>query len=134
MFQNHADLIYYIQGKHLRDKVYRKPNLKVESLPKMVRNYRGSPRWLPGQITVKLGPLSYKAKVRGQTWKRHLDQLRLWHIPVTATENTDNDFFTKIPSSTLHEDSRPIPPVICGSPERRYPIRDNRQPPDRLTY
>ena len=39
-----------------------------------VRNYRGFPRWLPGQITVKLGPLNYKVKVRGQTWKRHLDQ------------------------------------------------------------
>ena len=29
------DLIYYIQGKHLRDKMYRKPNLKVKSLPNM---------------------------------------------------------------------------------------------------
>ena len=82
-----------------------------------VRNYRGFPHWLPGQITVKLGPLNYKVKVRGQTWKRHLDQLRLRHIPATVTENT-NDDFTEIPSSTPHEDSRPIPPVICGPPER----------------
>ena len=64
---------------------------------------------------------------------REIDQLRLRHIPVTVTEKT-NDDFTKIPSSTPCEDSRPIPPVICGPPERRYPIRDNRQPPDRLTY
>ena len=37
-----------------------------------VRNYRGVPRWLPGQITLRLGPLNYKVRVRGQTWKRHL--------------------------------------------------------------
>ena len=127
------DLIYKLHPREAlkRQSVQKtKPQSREFTKDDMVwiRNYHGSPRWLPGQITAKLGPLNYKVKVRGQTWKRQLDQLRLRHIPVTVTD------FIEIPSSTPHKDSRPIPPVICGLPERRYPIRDNRQPPDRLTY
>jgi len=45
--------------------------LKVNDLV-WVRNYRGAPHWLLGEITIRLGPLNYKIRVRKQVWRRHL--------------------------------------------------------------
>ena len=41
----------------------------------LVRNVREGPKWLPGEISAKLGPVSYEVSVAGQVWKRHADQL-----------------------------------------------------------
>ena len=40
-------------------------------------NLREGPRWLPGTIIEKLGPVLYKVRVDGQVWRRHVDQLLL---------------------------------------------------------
>ena len=93
-----------------------------------VRNYQGSPRWLPGEVVTKLGPRNYKVKVRDQIWKRHLDQLRLRQVQVD-TKNVIEDF-SEFPSDNYI--SPPAPEVVSGPPERRYPQRSNRRPPDRL--
>jgi len=38
----------------------------------MVRNYAGTPRWLPGQVTSILGPVSYQVSLTdGRSWRRH---------------------------------------------------------------
>ena len=54
-----------------------------------VRNYHGPPHWLPGIIVQKIGTCNYFVKVKGQIWKRHIDQLRLHHVidKLTLTEN-----------------------------------------------
>ena len=41
----------------------------------LVLNFREGPRWIPGKILEKMGPVSYQVVVQGQTWKRHIDQL-----------------------------------------------------------
>ena len=38
----------------------------------LVRNYVGTPRWLPGHITLVLGPVSYQVTLDdGRQWRRH---------------------------------------------------------------
>ena len=95
-----------------------------------VRNYRGAPRWLPGEITIRLGPLNYKVRVGKQVWKRHLDQLRLRETKVTFRNTNFNDF-TDFQSDSSQNNSLPF--NNSDPPTRRYPLRSNRQPPDRLT-
>ena len=41
-----------------------------------MRNYRSSPRWIPGSITTKFGPRNYQVLANGKFHKRHIDQLR----------------------------------------------------------
>ena len=42
-----------------------------------VRDYRGQYRWIPGVITSKTGPISYKVSIApGVVWRRHTDQIR----------------------------------------------------------
>ena len=56
------------------------------------------PRWLPGIITQKVGTCNYLVKVRGQMWKRHIDQLRLHHVTFLHTENID--IYVDFPTTT----------------------------------
>ena len=41
----------------------------------LARNLREGPKWLPGTIIEKTGPVSYRVQVRDQVWRRHTDQL-----------------------------------------------------------
>ena len=41
-----------------------------------MRNYLGNPRWLPGVVTARTGPVSYRICSRGQEQRRHVDQLK----------------------------------------------------------
>jgi len=42
----------------------------------MARNLQPGPKWIPGTVIERNGPLSYLVKVRGeQVWKRHVDML-----------------------------------------------------------
>ena len=43
----------------------------------MVRNYGRGEKWLPGKISKILGTRNYMVQVRGQSWKRHVDQLQI---------------------------------------------------------
>ena len=40
-----------------------------------VHNVREGPKWLPGTISDKTGPVSYEVTVNGQVWRRHAEQL-----------------------------------------------------------
>ncbi|XP_062500546.1 uncharacterized protein K02A2.6-like [Corticium candelabrum] len=42
------------------------------------RNYRGTAKWVGGEILGQLRPVSYEVIVSGGEWKRHADQLRDW--------------------------------------------------------
>ena len=41
-----------------------------------VHNYRRSPKWVQSTVTERTGPVLYKVKVKDQTWKCHIEQLR----------------------------------------------------------
>ena len=38
---------------------------------------RPGPKWLPAIIIERLGPLTYLVDVNGNSWKRHIDHLRI---------------------------------------------------------
>lgn len=43
----------------------------------MAQNLRPGPKWVPGVVVERVGPLSYLVQVRnGAFWKRHVDLLR----------------------------------------------------------
>ena len=68
-----------------------------------VRDYRDrSPKWIPGVIVEKTGPLSYRVKVGpGSIWRRHVDQLLASEIsqPVTFQQSHES-MFPVLPSVT----------------------------------
>ena len=41
----------------------------------MVENMRGGPKWLPGTVLEKAGPVPYRVQVGDMVWRRHTDQL-----------------------------------------------------------
>ena len=112
----------------------------------MVRNYRSGTTWIPGEVTEKLGPLTYRVKLQsGSLCKRHIDQLR--ELSNTATSDVTNapDVEAYFPSSLEHSRenagssanaSVPLhqPEVTNQEPasERRYPQREHR-PPERYS-
>ncbi|XP_037501537.2 uncharacterized protein K02A2.6-like [Rhipicephalus sanguineus] len=116
----------------------------------LVRNYRGSPKWVRGTVLKKTGPVSYKVIVttpRGKfIWRRHLDQLLASTGTVVTPRASEPDFtegFLALPQSQAGDQSTseepvpmeagppaPAPPSETPAPERRYPSRQ-RRPPDR---
>ena len=98
-----------------------------------VSNYHGSPRWLPGIITQTVGTCNYQVKVKGQIWKRHDDQLWLRRMKVLPSEDRDNFSYDDFPSAEqpLNVCEQQGTEFIVPS-TRRYPLRSNRRPPDKL--
>ena len=69
----------------------------------LVRNLREGPKWLPGTIVEKTGPVSYRVEVSDQIWCRHADQL-LDHGSVVTEKYPD-----VVVSETAHSEVA-IPP------------------------
>lgn len=89
----------------------------------MVRNLRPGPRWIPGTVVERNGPLSYLVQVNGnQMWKRHIDHLReMGDSPYTTTTGVTesssdmNTDFTPGPASREPEPQQPDPTVDVPS-------------------
>jgi len=94
-----------------------------------IRNYRNSPRWIPGFVTIKYGARNYQVNVNGQHHKRHVDQLRPRYVEIMKDQADKYLDFPNQPSDQVQE-HQPIPPAL----PRRYPIRENQRPQDRLRY
>ena len=63
-------------------------------------NLRDGPKWLPGTIIKRTGPISYRVQVGDQLWRCHTDQL-LSSLTIPAESSveksqvaTDRDFMT----------------------------------------
>ena len=54
----------------------------------LARNLRAGPKWIPGVMVEKTGPVSYKVQVSDQIWRRHCDQLLDQDFP---TDGQDGD-------------------------------------------
>ena len=100
-----------------------------------MRNYVGKPKWIPGVVKTKTGPVSYKICARGSIHRRHIDQLRMRNLPCPRNlENQeDPEQFLMFPGSgersTVHlpvPERQPDFPVVG-----RYVLRQNRSPPER---
>ena len=52
----------------------------------MARNFRPGPKWVPGVVDAKLGPLSYLVRLENEElWRRHVDHLK----GVTVDQSTE---------------------------------------------
>lgn len=84
--------------------------------PVLIRDFRGSNKWINGIVVKQLSPVSYIVKLQsGVTWKRHIDQL----IGLQSNVSLDRENDTRellIPKASF--DSRVVstPVPIAGSP------------------
>ena len=116
-----------------------------------VRDYRGQYRWIPGVITSKTGPISYKVSIApGNVWRRHTDQIRSADfalqpdsqgttlvtrpekvIPVTNTTKMVEPTAANKPQPVERQSSSDITQKQPTEP--RYPVRKTRNKrPERL--
>ena len=80
-----------------------------------VRNYRSSPRWIPGSITTKFGPRNYQVLANGKFLKRHIDQLRSRTLEML--DNTTHKYLDFPNEQSDQQENHPVSPVL----PRRYP-------------
>lgn len=86
-------------------------------------NFAGIPKWLPGVLETKLGPVSFLVKLQdGRTWKRHVDHI---HKRVPNESYPDHT-----PVSAPAGDGC-LPPPIVNEPLRDDSYRPTDQHTDR---
>ena len=112
----------------------------------LVKNLRGLPKWLPGKVIERTGPLSYRVQVQGQIWRRHTDQLLATGESEKVTDSVPHESIdieiplSVTPTSEISEErtdsSESSEPIVSDtvsnespvSPARvnRYPRRDRK--------
>ena len=108
--------------KSHRDKHCKKRQFKIGQQVS-VQNYCGEPRWVPGTIIERTGPVLHQIKVGDQVWRRHTDQLILSGSNITTpTEvNLDESYLFERNIPTESSMRQPVQPVSSSS-SRCYPI------------
>ncbi len=100
----------------------------------MVRNWRPGPEWVPGVVTERLGPRTYRIRTRSsQFWKRPIDHVRELgknsEERTEAPKMTEDDDFDIPPSVHTPEPIlESLPPPTTESGPNRYPQRNRRAP------
>ena len=90
--------------------------------PVWLRNYSGNPKWIAGTVVMKTGPVSYKVMSGDHIYKCHVNQIKKRSVNIDEISSQSDDEFFSIPSPPSNNDE----PV---AEQRRYPQRQNRQPP-----
>lgn len=103
-----------------------------------MRNYLGKPRWLPGVVTARTGPVSYHIRCHGQEHRRHVDQLRRRELVDKSNQGeSEIDEFSLYPQVVVEQpqqqlENSPEPEGQPDPPEApRYSLRTSRNPPVR---
>ena len=104
-----------------------------------MRNYLGNPRWFPGVVTARTGPVSYHIICsRGQEHRRHIDQLeKRESSDEPETVETEFAYYPEVvieepQGNNEHIERSPEPEAQPNPPEvPRYSLRTNRNPPTR---
>ena len=92
-----------------RHDVHSKLNDFVCGDPVYVYNFIGTPKWLPGVIEEKSGPVSYSVQLEdGRTWHRHADHIRQRYATM-GPSGIPKD----IPARASET---PVPPISVASP------------------
>ena len=71
------------------------------------KNFGKGENWVPGTIIEVLSPKSCLVQVKDIVWKRHIDQIKLWHVPYeyeNMNAETSNMPSTEILSSYRREE------------------------------
>ena len=108
----------------------------------MIRNMRPGPKWIPGVIIERKGPLSYVVETEEkQVWRRHAEQLKVLggEGADRASDQPDDSELdyppeTSSPTNVDVEQTESLPDEDTANAEgeSRYPSRD-RRPPMRLS-
>ena len=106
-----------------------------------MRNYLGKPRWLPGVVTARTGPVSYRIQCRGQEHRRHVDQLKRRELVGQSKQvESGTEEFSLYPEVVMEQpqenieqnEHSPEPEIEPDPPEAaRYSLRKTRNPPVR---
>jgi len=59
-----------------------------------LRNYSGNPKWIPGTIVTKTGPVSFKVESKDQIYKRHVDQIRRRLVNTDEKDSSKSPFIS----------------------------------------
>ena len=106
------DLVRKVASKQASQKAKHDVHAKARELftgqDVMVRNLRDGPKWVPGVIIERTGPVSYLVEMsNGMIWKRHIDQIR-----------GHNDELSEVPLSTT-------PYIVSIGTEQHQPYVDS---------
>ena len=109
---------------HARDR-----RLNVDDLV-FVRNYHSIDRWLPGVVTKKTGPVTYKVTLtNGQEKRCHLDQLRKRTVDVSdpEPEETPDVAIPSLPniSSETPTETPSVSEQVTEETQPRTPVSDS---------
>ena len=92
-------------------------NFKADDLV-YARDYRrGYPRWSPARVQLRIGHAIYEVLLDGQTWRRHINQLRPRQCPAAADQ-----------LHTMFE--LPLLPVLKKPTDTQPEADRNQGPPD----
>ena len=78
----------------------------------LVRNIRDGPKWVPGHVSEREGPVTYEVEVNGQFWKQHADQLLDQRGPQAEQPVTS---ITGLPHPGLPSDAVASPEISPGT-------------------
>ena len=88
------------------------------------RNMREGPRWVPGSVVEKLGPVSFLVRVSsGELWRRHVDHIREGGVSPPGTQGSHGQDVPGSKDSQSQEDDTfllvpfPTTPVVSSEPE-----------------
>ena len=79
LFPNTADRVQakQEQQKNMHDSTAHNRSFSVGQSAVLVRNFAAGERWIPGQITEPVGPVSFLIELEdGRIFKRHQDHIR----------------------------------------------------------
>ena len=114
-----------------------------------VKDYRGNEtKWIPGMISDKTGPVSYRVEVAPDVnWRRHTNQIQGSQLhmkegimsdinigvdlPVIENQPTDSQQIVQSPAVISSSTPRKVPspsakPTGGATVERRYPVRERK--------
>ena len=96
-----------------------------------VRNFRGTPKWISGEITRCVSETCFEIFMQGRTVKRHVDHILRNHTESRSDILDDDwDLCDEQENANMHEIApRAVPAVVNAEPPvRRYPPRVRRSP------
>ena len=122
------------------DKVLQKQNISIEQHdrkahdrifhpgdPVSALNFNGSPKWLPGVLQERLGPVTFTVGLQdGRVWKRHQDHLRARcydqeeeHLPKLSLCSSSMYAASIIPKEVSTSEATVGQPAAAENPEQR---------------
>ena len=82
----------------------------------LARNLREGPKWLPGTIIERTGPVSYRVQVGDQLWRRHTDQLLSSLITPAGSSVEKSQVATDMDSMTSPAPERSVGDLPVSQP------------------